>query len=44
MNVTMTRVNGIYERDMSLRMNLVANNDQIILLLLIHFLILMQVC
>lgn len=30
MNVTMTRVNGIYERDMSLRMNLVANNDQII--------------
>ena len=30
MNVTMTRVNGIYERDMSLRMNLVANNDVII--------------
>lgn len=30
MIVTMTRVNGIYERDMSLRMNLVANNDQII--------------
>ena len=30
MNVTMTRVNGIYERDMSLRMNLVANNDIII--------------
>ncbi|UGS23827.1 zinc-dependent metalloprotease [Flavobacterium channae] len=30
MNVTMTRVNGVYERDMSLRMNLVANNDQII--------------
>lgn len=30
MNVTMTRVNGIYERDMSLRMNLVANNDLII--------------
>ena len=30
MNVTMTRVNGIYEKDMSLRMNLVANNDAII--------------
>jgi subtilisin-like proprotein convertase family protein len=30
MNVTMTRVNGIYEKDMSLRMNLVANNDLII--------------
>ena len=30
MNVTMTRVNGIYERDMSLRMNLVTNNDVII--------------
>lgn len=30
MVVTMTRVNGIYERDMSLRMNLVANNDLII--------------
>ena len=30
MNVTMTRVNGIYERDMSLHMNLVANNDAII--------------
>ncbi len=30
MTVTMTRVNGIYERDMSLRMNLVANNDLII--------------
>ncbi|TDR24684.1 reprolysin-like metallopeptidase [Flavobacterium cheniae] len=30
MNVTMTRVNGVYERDMSLRMNLVANNDVII--------------
>ena len=30
MNVTMTRVNGIYERDMSLRMNLVANNDLVI--------------
>ena len=30
MNVTMTRVNGLYERDMSLHMNLVANNDLII--------------
>lgn len=30
MVVTMTRVNGVYERDMSLRMNLVANNDVII--------------
>lgn len=30
MNVTMTRVNGIYEKDMSLRMNLIANNDLII--------------
>ena len=30
MNVTMTRVNGIFERDMSLRMNLVANNNAII--------------
>lgn len=30
MNVTMTRVNGIYEKDMSLRMNLVANNDAVI--------------
>ncbi|HRN98118.1 MAG TPA: zinc-dependent metalloprotease family protein, partial [Flavobacterium sp.] len=30
MVVTMTRVNGIYERDMSLRMNLIANNDAII--------------
>lgn len=32
MNVTMTRVNGVYERDMSLRMNLIANNDAIIFL------------
>lgn len=32
MNATMTRVNGIYEKDMSLRMNLVANNDLIIFL------------
>lgn len=30
MAVTMTRVNGIYEKDMSLRMNLVANNDLVI--------------
>ena len=30
MNVTMTRVNGVYERDMSLRMNFVANNDAVI--------------
>lgn len=30
MNVTMTRVNGIYEKDMSLTMKLVANNDAII--------------
>ncbi|WP_300565176.1 reprolysin-like metallopeptidase [Flavobacterium sp.] len=30
MNVTMTRVNGIYERDMSMRMTLVGTNDQVI--------------
>ena len=30
MNVTMVRINGVYEREMSLRMNLVANNDAII--------------
>lgn len=30
MNVTMTRVNGLYERDMSLTMVLVANNDAVI--------------
>ena len=30
MVVSMTRINGIYERDMSLRMNLIANNDLII--------------
>jgi subtilisin-like proprotein convertase family protein len=30
MAVTMTRVNGLYERDMSLKMTLVANNDQVI--------------
>ncbi len=30
MNVTMTRVNAVYERDMSLTMQLVANNDAVI--------------
>lgn len=30
MTVTMTRVNGVFEKDMSLRMNLIANNDAII--------------
>ncbi len=30
MGVTMTRVNSVYEKDMSLRMNLVANNNLII--------------
>ncbi len=30
MVITMTRVNGVFENDMSLRMNLVANNDLII--------------
>lgn len=30
MNVTMTRVNGLYERDLSMRLNLVANNDLVI--------------
>lgn len=30
MNVTMTRVNGIYERDMALTMQLVPNNDNVI--------------
>lgn len=30
MVVTMTRVNGVFENDMALRMNLVANNDQVI--------------
>jgi subtilisin-like proprotein convertase family protein len=30
MVVSLTRLNGIYERDMSLRMNLVANNDLVI--------------
>ncbi|WP_177731337.1 zinc-dependent metalloprotease [Flavobacterium inviolabile] len=30
MNVTMNRVNGLYERDMAMHMNLVANNDLII--------------
>ena len=30
MVVTMTRVNGVFETDMSLRMNLIANNDLVI--------------
>lgn len=30
MNVTMTRVNGLYEKDMSLTMQIVPNNDNII--------------
>ena len=30
MNITMTRVNGIYERDLAITMELVANNDDII--------------
>lgn len=30
MNVTMARVNGLYERDMAIHMNLVANNDLVI--------------
>lgn len=30
MNVSMTRINGLYERDMAVRMNIVANNDAII--------------
>ncbi|WP_294819924.1 reprolysin-like metallopeptidase [uncultured Flavobacterium sp.] len=30
MNVTMTRVNGVYERDMSLTMQIVPNNENII--------------
>lgn len=30
MNVSMVRINGVYEREMSLRMQLVANNDLII--------------
>lgn len=30
MNATMTRVNGIYERDMSMRMVIIANNEDII--------------
>jgi hypothetical protein len=32
MNVSMTRVNGIYEKDVAIRMVMVANNDQIIFL------------
>lgn len=30
MNVTMTRVNGVYERDLAITMQLVANNDQLL--------------
>lgn len=30
MNVTMTRVNGVYEKDLAVTMEIVANNDQII--------------
>lgn len=30
MNVTMTRVNGVYERDLSVTMQIIANNDLII--------------
>lgn len=30
MTVTMTRVNGVFEKEMSLRMNLIAANDQLI--------------
>ncbi len=30
--VTMTRINGVFERDLGIRMNLVANNDLIILI------------
>lgn len=30
MNVSMVRINGVYEREMSLRMQLIANNDAII--------------
>lgn len=30
MNTTMTRVNGVYERDFSIRMNIIANNTAII--------------
>ncbi len=30
MNITMTRVNGVYERDLAVTMELVANNDDII--------------
>ena len=32
MNVSMVRINGLYERDMAVRMNIVANNDVIIFL------------
>ena len=33
MNVTMTRVNGVYERDMSLTMVIVPNNTNVIFFL-----------
>ena len=32
MNTTMTRVNGVYERDMAIHMNIIANNTSIIFL------------
>lgn len=32
MNTTMNRVNGVYEKDLGVRMEIVANNDQIIFL------------
>lgn len=30
MNTSMTRINGVYERDLGVRMEIVANNDQVI--------------
>lgn len=30
MNITMTRVNGIYERDLAITMEIIANNDELI--------------
>lgn len=35
MIVSLTRLNGIFEREMSLRLNLVANNDLVIFILII---------
>ena len=32
MNTTMNRVNGVFEKDLGVRMEIVANNDQIIFL------------